>query len=670
MILFNAAWEVIGTKDDLATQISRITKIDIYYLGADTTRLGRASIAEKMCWASTRNTTREEDIAYCLLGIFDINIPLLYGEGSNAFRRLQEEIMKQSNDQSIFAWGLLSPRSYADETYNRQYRFLAQSPSDFNGSGIIVRSVNPRPTKPYALTNRGLQIEFPILKLEEGTFACLNCRFANNFFADLAIPILQEGQSDQFQRCDGLPRAIPITVSRRANVQSMYISMIPENSASRSDPLENSFLLRGMPAIFTTQVYPSDSWYPSLRAIRLNQDIDQDPMKSERTRVLVSVNNWRGRQFCFMLGHRRSQILGNWVPDGRILPISNDNNEDIAQLHARWESESLSSLPRLHKSTYGVIRLRITPRIVRGTRLVVVDVIISDSNFTITEAIEQMVWFRQAITNQIASVYVRLRALTLSHAFVLRLIATFLVGLILLPLQQSIRAYLGDIWIMIALMCTFITMIPESPTYSLDAAYKTPRRDVLLCMDCTSTILDELAPAHVYGCRDQDTLDKYKKEKLGMSRTSIGSLTVKNNNLEGEGSIPIGFTLEPAIKKETSKTFTTSMSHSITASFGVKVKVEAGVPEVSSESTEWSAEVGYGFTHMKSDSSTETDTFIFEWKTGSTAREGLPAGKAAHYAQSDCKQMAIKDIPKDAKDVHEAKGEPIVPARRAIQSNG
>ena len=43
-------------------------------------------------------------MAYCLLGIFDINMALLYGEGKKAFLRLQEEIMKVSEDQSLFAW--------------------------------------------------------------------------------------------------------------------------------------------------------------------------------------------------------------------------------------------------------------------------------------------------------------------------------------------------------------------------------------------------------------------------------------------------------------------------------------------------------------------------------------------------------------------------------------
>jgi hypothetical protein len=56
------------------------------------------SVAERMSWAEKRETKREEDIAYSLLGIFDIPMPLIYGEGmKNAFRRLREEIDKCSS---------------------------------------------------------------------------------------------------------------------------------------------------------------------------------------------------------------------------------------------------------------------------------------------------------------------------------------------------------------------------------------------------------------------------------------------------------------------------------------------------------------------------------------------------------------------------------------------
>ena len=57
-----------------------------------------------MSWAALRETTRVEDIAYCLLGIFDVNIALLYGEGEKAFIRLQEAIAHSADDFSLFAW--------------------------------------------------------------------------------------------------------------------------------------------------------------------------------------------------------------------------------------------------------------------------------------------------------------------------------------------------------------------------------------------------------------------------------------------------------------------------------------------------------------------------------------------------------------------------------------
>lgn len=62
------------------------------------------SIAQRMSWASQRQTTRLEDRAYCLLGLFDVSLPLIYGEGERAFIRLQEEIISRSTDHSIFAW--------------------------------------------------------------------------------------------------------------------------------------------------------------------------------------------------------------------------------------------------------------------------------------------------------------------------------------------------------------------------------------------------------------------------------------------------------------------------------------------------------------------------------------------------------------------------------------
>ncbi|GKT42661.1 vegetative incompatibility protein HET-E-1 [Colletotrichum spaethianum] len=103
MNFYNRDWKFVGRKMDLIQQLSEATSIPITVL-LNTCSLQDVAICEKMFWAAERETTRIEDMAYCLLGIFDINMPLLYGEEEKAFRRLQEEIIKTTPDMSIFAW--------------------------------------------------------------------------------------------------------------------------------------------------------------------------------------------------------------------------------------------------------------------------------------------------------------------------------------------------------------------------------------------------------------------------------------------------------------------------------------------------------------------------------------------------------------------------------------
>ncbi|KAI1074017.1 HET-domain-containing protein [Whalleya microplaca] len=109
VVFFNAKWARLGRKKDLVDSIQQITKIDKGLLLHDSPlreSLREYSISHKMAWASNRQTQRPEDRVYSLLGIFGICMPVLYGEGvSGAFRRLQLEIIKETSDMSIFAWG-------------------------------------------------------------------------------------------------------------------------------------------------------------------------------------------------------------------------------------------------------------------------------------------------------------------------------------------------------------------------------------------------------------------------------------------------------------------------------------------------------------------------------------------------------------------------------------
>jgi len=121
LIFFDNQWNELGTKESLSALVSEITRIPESVL-QDADKLQEFSVAQKMSWASKRQTTREEDIAYCLLGIFGVNMPMLYGEGEDAFIRLQEEIIGKTHDHSIFAWYACSRSSLSSPLMRRQSR--------------------------------------------------------------------------------------------------------------------------------------------------------------------------------------------------------------------------------------------------------------------------------------------------------------------------------------------------------------------------------------------------------------------------------------------------------------------------------------------------------------------------------------------------------------------
>ena len=143
VILLSSSWEPLGSKAELAEELEKATGIPQTVLRLQT-KLSDISIAQRMSWAAFRQTKIVEDEAYCLMGIFDINMPTLYGEGQRAFQRLQEEIMKQSTDTTLFAWGRLT--DIAQLQANDDFApcgLFATSPLPFRGcAGLIQREVH------------------------------------------------------------------------------------------------------------------------------------------------------------------------------------------------------------------------------------------------------------------------------------------------------------------------------------------------------------------------------------------------------------------------------------------------------------------------------------------------------------------------------------------------
>ncbi|KAK4231829.1 HET-domain-containing protein [Podospora fimiseda] len=124
VVFYDCNWVEIGTRSSLQSLCVEITQINAEYF--DTMNLSQFSAAQKMSWAASRETTRI-DMAYSLLGLFGINMPLLYGEGAKAFIRLQEEILRLSEDDSLFCHR--SIRKAESPTYKRIPSLLAHQES-------------------------------------------------------------------------------------------------------------------------------------------------------------------------------------------------------------------------------------------------------------------------------------------------------------------------------------------------------------------------------------------------------------------------------------------------------------------------------------------------------------------------------------------------------------
>jgi len=134
---FNREWQYICEKTTWTVSVilEVITRIPWDVLGFGIS-VNRPSAAEIMSWAADRKTRRVEDRAYSLLGLFGVYMPMIYGEGKHALRRLQLEIIRTSNDQSIFAWD-------PEGRFGRLGNVLADDPSFFRYSGRKIAKVAP-----------------------------------------------------------------------------------------------------------------------------------------------------------------------------------------------------------------------------------------------------------------------------------------------------------------------------------------------------------------------------------------------------------------------------------------------------------------------------------------------------------------------------------------------
>jgi len=154
-------WQTVGTKSLLGRLISNITGIPEAVLSTPPRKeIWDCPIADRISWIAKRQTTRIEDMSYSLLGILEVNMPMLYGEGPAAFTRLQGEVIRKHNDLSIFSWaGEATPSGFLPVLAATPSSFIGQSTTNYSrvSLGNILNTQ-------FSLTNQG--VFFPNAKLQ------------------------------------------------------------------------------------------------------------------------------------------------------------------------------------------------------------------------------------------------------------------------------------------------------------------------------------------------------------------------------------------------------------------------------------------------------------------------------------------------------------------------
>ncbi|KAI0114015.1 heterokaryon incompatibility protein-domain-containing protein [Nemania sp. FL0031] len=398
VVFYSKEWSCIGTRSTLKRDIIRITGVS-----ADALNGGYPegfSVAQKMSWASARKTTKREDEAYCLLGLFGVSMPLVYGEGAKAFRRLQEEIMKYSDDETIFT-------PYSDD-------FLAQSPEAFRKRGSFKCS-EYRVSTPFSITNKGVQISLPLMKdsdIENGLWkerygrtipweeidplphttrtllAILNCHMEGYEDRCIAFHITETKDRGIYTRNPGF-LSMPAKIAKKyATVERILISITgdEENTSSylmSTDP--KRVLIMPFPAAFTPVLFtaPFSMGHYGLRAerrgngvVEVEVSLSKGFVRFESGRITegeptaLAFSTVQGSTVLISLGFKSEDSLVAAI--GRIETAANmrdwwarENNmwllhEAKRLLEASLAKQPVAYLPWRHSTTAVTVRVRNT----------------------------------------------------------------------------------------------------------------------------------------------------------------------------------------------------------------------------------------------------------------------------------------------------------------------
>ncbi|KAK1988143.1 hypothetical protein LZ30DRAFT_578640 [Colletotrichum cereale] len=338
-------WSYIGRKSSESTfcdLVAKITRIHLQVL-AGTTSLADVSVANKMRWAARRQTTRPEDIAYCMMGLFNVNMPLLYGEGERSFVRLQEEILKETDDQSLFLWGLSPDASPSSDDL---FGLLAKSPTSF--SQVEVDHVRPLPpsesheSSPASVTNQGLRTNMlliPVRPEADEYYAVLDCLVLDSASSGTDLSpriILRRLWSDQFARVNSKEGSVILLPQERSDeaggsYESIYVRQkpfyaLPELRVMSKYPTTAGMKDGGRVPFFINGAHPPERWDAALSVIRT-----REPQSGRTIAVLRFESDEPGYDSVFNVAIGLHRVKGRWEVCHEKHPHAGDSLESVYQ---------------------------------------------------------------------------------------------------------------------------------------------------------------------------------------------------------------------------------------------------------------------------------------------------------------------------------------------------
>ncbi|KAI1335414.1 heterokaryon incompatibility protein-domain-containing protein [Xylariaceae sp. FL0016] len=298
---YSSKWGLLGSKRDLWRALVQITKIPRSYL-LGFTELHEASIAQRMSWAAGRTTKRTEDMAYCLLGIFNVYMPLIYGQGDRAFIRLQEEIIKETRDDSILAWDFPEGQNCSTPVQQVSGGVLSSSPLYFAGKD---NTILVRPAGEFDGSLQGVG-DSVLLKRHIHTnevgqdFVVLQCRPEERPGHCVGIPIKAKVGSDRdYMRLRGA-QSIVLQLAKAQTQREIRIR-ISRTEDDDDSGFHHSFYIENFleNELKLTDVFPAQTWIRDKDIIM--PDHNTTSRRFQRIWTRFSHQNGDGKDFIVIL---------------------------------------------------------------------------------------------------------------------------------------------------------------------------------------------------------------------------------------------------------------------------------------------------------------------------------------------------------------------------------